>query len=144
MTQANSIHPPSNGETLTELHDRCAAALAAIISDADAALNASEDQSILICSHAAAIIAMGRVLTGDMPENPNTEDFDVWTCGISRFERKQTKNFSEEQWTDLKFRGDAQLRKIPVWRDGRSIGGGWKCTVNSSVDHLSGGPVRNW
>lgn len=42
-------------------------------------------ENILICTHAATIIAIARVLTGKVPVDNEEEDFHTHTCGISTF-----------------------------------------------------------
>ena len=79
-----SIIPSSSGEDIPTLHDRCAYALSYIISNADAEDAASsqrhqKETSILICTHAASMIAIGRVLTGHMPDNAYVQDFKTYT-----------------------------------------------------------------
>lgn len=78
--------PTRMGETLSELHDRVAATMEGIIAQCDR----EGTRAILICSHAAVIIALGRVLTGDMPDDVEVEDFGAFTCGLSVFQRKIT------------------------------------------------------
>ena len=46
-------------------------------------------ESILICTHAATIIALARVLTGKVPVDNEEEDFHTYTCGISTFISKE-------------------------------------------------------
>jgi len=77
--------PTRKGESIAQLHDRAAAAVEAIIDAADR----EGHRAILLCSHAATIIALGRVLTGYMPDNIETEDFRVFTCGLSVFKRRK-------------------------------------------------------
>ncbi|MCJ1283049.1 hypothetical protein MMC26_002376 [Xylographa opegraphella] len=77
LTERTTVIPSPNGESIDALHDRCAAALAAVIADCDA--EAQGDCSIVICTHAATMIAMGRVLTGVMPEDVAERDFHAYT-----------------------------------------------------------------
>jgi transcription factor C subunit 7 len=91
------VTPPNRGETLAQLHDRVAKTLSAIIAHADAEITALEaklspqmprtSKAILISSHAAPMIAMGRALTGQMPEF-SEKDFFVFTAGLSTFVRR--------------------------------------------------------
>lgn len=139
LQQSTSIVPSTRGASVTELHDRCAYALARIVADVDAASSSEESESIVISSHAAPIIAMARALTGLMPEDTDKVDFHTYTCCISKFVRKQAQvNEQLPSW----HHGDA----IPVlnWRNGKGVGGGWVCEVNAGVDHLSNGGERNW
>ena len=76
--------PSSAGESIPALHDRCAYALRYIISNADIEDAASsggheKETSILICTHAASMIAIGRTLTGRMPDDACVEDFKTFT-----------------------------------------------------------------
>ncbi|PTU22888.1 hypothetical protein P175DRAFT_0521980, partial [Aspergillus ochraceoroseus IBT 24754] len=87
---AAALYTSTRGETIAQLHDRAAATLALVIRDVDAEIARLEEESppatskaILICSHAAPLIAMGRVLTGDMPAESSEEDFRVFTAGLS-------------------------------------------------------------
>ncbi|KAI5294415.1 hypothetical protein KEM52_004064, partial [Ascosphaera acerosa] len=82
---AQQVMPSSTGENIAQLHDRLAVALKAVIDEADAEIAAFEaanpaeqgkPRSIWLCSHAAPIIAMGRALTGNMPEDTSEHDFD--------------------------------------------------------------------
>lgn len=82
---SSRITPPRNGETLSQLHDRVATALDVIIAQCDR----EGHKAILLCSHAAVIIAMGRVLTGNMPEDIGEEDFAAFTCGLSTYRRRK-------------------------------------------------------
>ncbi|CAD6575683.1 MAG: hypothetical protein ASARMPREDX12_007433 [Alectoria sarmentosa] len=138
-----SIVPSSSGEDLRALHDRCAYALSYIISKADNEDAASlegygKETSLLICTHAASMIAIGRTLTGHMPEDACVEDFKTYTCGISKFVRKNNflKGGQEkmEKW-------EAGVPKTD-WREG--VSGGWECLVNSGCTHLEGGEERGW
>ena len=75
-----------HGETIDMLHDRLAYTLHQIIRQGDRDPNGP--RAILLCSHAAAIIALGRVLTGDMPDDFATDDFQCYTAGLSTFKRR--------------------------------------------------------
>jgi transcription factor C subunit 7 len=77
------VIPERKGESLVELYARTSRALRAVIAQCDA----EGVRSIIICSHAAALIAMGRVLTGQIPENPEVDDFRAFTCGLSVYRR---------------------------------------------------------
>lgn len=82
-TYQSLVYPEKKGESLVELYQRVSTALRLVIAQCD-----SEGiGSIVICSHAAAIIAFGRVLTGRIPENPEEDDFRAFTCGLSVYHR---------------------------------------------------------
>ena len=79
-----SLIPSSSGESLPTLHDRCAYALNFIVSNADiedasSSEGLAKETSILICTHAATMIAIGRTLTGRMPDDACVEDFKTYT-----------------------------------------------------------------
>lgn len=123
--------PERHGERILEIHERLAKAFTRVIQDVDREYEAqgrgSEDVTLLICGHAAQIICSGRVLTGDMPDDPDEEDFKCFTCGISQFQRRGVSNHSEGA----------------DWK-GRGVAGGWECVANSWCGHLSGGEERGW
>ncbi|KAL8715513.1 MAG: hypothetical protein Q9220_000849 [cf. Caloplaca sp. 1 TL-2023] len=130
-----SITPPQRGETVSRLHDRVAFALNHIITAVDAE-SGERDVAILICTHAATLIAIGRTLTGAMPGDSSQEDFLAPTAGITRFVRKQTAPRSEQLGTKDQEHVD--------WRDGKGVAGGWACVLNGDCDHLKGGAERTW
>ncbi|KAK3725369.1 C6 zinc cluster transcription factor-like protein [Vermiconidia calcicola] len=137
-----TIVPAKNGESITNLHDRVAYCLDALIARADK--DPQQPKAILICTHAAAIIAMGRCLTGRMPEEIGEEDFRCFTCGVSTFQRRP-RNESEESEVREKW-SPSQPSKIPdlSWRDGRGVQGGWECEKDSDCSFLENGEERGW
>ncbi|KAK3401236.1 histidine phosphatase superfamily [Sordaria brevicollis] len=80
-----AVVPTRMGESVDELHDRLAVTLERLIAECDR----DGIRAVLLCSHAAPIIALGRVLTGNMPENIEVEDFRAFTCGLSVFRRRK-------------------------------------------------------
>jgi transcription factor C subunit 7 len=148
--------PSSRGETIAELHNRVAIALEGIIADVDSEVTALEagilpeqrtSKSILICAHAAPLIAMGRALTGLMPEDSSIEDFHVFTAGLSTFRRRGTvKSRSQGSAQSTLAEGTKLIRveSIPDWEGGRGVGGGWDCVSNGDCSFLSGGAERGW
>ncbi|KAI1502763.1 histidine phosphatase superfamily [Biscogniauxia marginata] len=82
----STIAPPRNGESILQLQDRVAACIRAIIARSDQ----EGKKAILVCSHAAVIIALGRVLTGRIPNDASTEDFGAFTCGLSIYRRQDS------------------------------------------------------
>ncbi|KAL6720410.1 C6 zinc cluster transcription factor-like protein [Lecanora helva] len=148
--------PPLTGETLPELHDRCAYALQYIIASADAEDNENDKalgktpngndfpgrrSAILICAHAASLIALARALTGKMPDDMSKEDFKTYTCGISKFERRHTALGNCEIY--LPVEAGMPVPRIE-WRDGKGVAGGWNCVTNGDCSHLEGGEERGW
>lgn len=152
------LHPSRRGETIAQLHNRLATALEGIIADVDGEITELEStlpqdqrtsKSILICAHAAPLIALGRVLTGRMPDDSSEEDFYVFTAGLSTFRRRnlrssETKTGPKEADRDLAEGTDlVRAKEVPIWR-GCGVGGGWDCVVNGDCSFLSGGAERGW
>ena len=79
-----AVVPTRMGESVDELHNRVAATMEALIAECDR----DGIRAVLLCSHAAVVIALGRVLTGLMPENIEVEDFRAFTCGLSVYRRR--------------------------------------------------------
>ena len=129
---------PRWGEGLEEVHDRVAYVMARVVEDADGMCKGEGEEGIVISTHAAVLIAVGRALTGRVPEDRTEGDFDTYTCSVSRYER----------------RGHGGCQDVGVWKVGEpvpefewrgiGVGGGWDCTVNAGVDHLTNGGERNW
>lgn len=123
-----AVVPAAKGETIEELYERLAAGVGAIIDQCEA----EGRRSVVLCSHAAPIIALGRVLTGQVPESVDVQDFDAFTCGLSVFRRKAVS------------RDAAQAKGPGSWKNGTGVRGGWTCEVNSDCSFLSGGEERGW
>ena len=103
-----------------------------------------EERAILICTHAASLIALGRTLTGRMPKDIEEDDFKTSTAGISKFVRRRVKDEGEGSSFELKrLESGGAVPKVD-WKDGKGVAGGWDCTVNSDCSHLSGGAERGW
>lgn len=163
--------PSTRGETIAQLHNRLALALTAIIADLDLHISSKEEEqpesertskAVLICSHAASLIAMGRVLTGNMPDDSGEEDFNAFTAGLSTFKRRgpavpltgafaATGHIDENDERATKKTvapGTEILRprmaRVPEWEGGRGVGGGWDCVGNGDCSFLSGGTERGW
>ncbi|KAM5435446.1 hypothetical protein McanCB21832_003149 [Microsporum canis] len=155
---AAQVYPNPSGETISELHDRVATTLETIIADVDDEMReyerthpeaAQESHAIIICAHAAPLIAMGRALTGNMPEDPSTEDFKVFTAGISMFRRRRSQSHDSPALSQRNnIHGGGKLtasgKTIPLWRGGSGVGGGWDCVVNGACGYLSNGAERGW
>ena len=99
---------------IRELHERLSDTLQGVIAALDK--DPGEPKAVLICTHAAAIIAAGRVLTGEIPADFDTDDFQCFTAGVSKFSRK----------------------------NGDGTAGNWTCELNSDTTFLSGGAERGW
>ena len=105
-------------------------------------------KAILICSHAAPLIAIGRALTGHMPDDPNVEDFNVFTAGLSRFVRRQPGDPSGTSSSSAALAPGTKILRTgtaaPDWRSGKGVAGGWDCVVNGDCSFLSAGAERGW
>jgi transcription factor C subunit 7 len=140
---------PRRGETMAQLHARVALALGRIVDQGDA----EGVRAVLLCSHAAAIIAMGRVLTGRMPPDPDEDDFRAFTCGLSMYRRRRVGGTSASSAAALVATGNetrgssaasAKEEEAESWRDGRGVRGGWDVLLNSDCSFLTGGEERGW
>lgn len=144
-----SFHPSSPsilaspaGESLSQLHDRCAYALTCIVSATDAETG-STPTAILLVTHAATLIACGRILTGRMPDDVNEEDFRPFTCGISKFGRRTNPNGNFQAAQVQPWEPGMAIPNVD-WRGGKGVLGGWHCLVNGDCSHLDGGEERGW
>ncbi|OAX79533.1 hypothetical protein ACJ72_06146 [Emergomyces africanus] len=157
------IYPSPNGENIAKLHNRVATTLEAIIAQVDAELEAYErdnpteerqSYAILICTHAAPLIAMGRALTGDMPEDTCVEDFKPFTASLSTFVRRSGQGLESGNRNRNRELAQAQEdptvvevisgKKVPQWHGGVGVGGGWDCVGNGECGFLSAGEERGW
>lgn len=113
-----SVHiPASKGEFIVELHERVNNALNHIITELDN--EPAQPKTVLLCTHAATMIAIGRVLTGQMPQDPDEDDFQCYTASLSKFVRREM---------------DPE----------KGVIGNWDCVLNSETGYLSGGAERGW
>ncbi len=134
------IVPSTNGETIEDLHNRTAYAVHRLIEKSDA----EGVTSIIICTHAATLYAIGRVLTGRMPDDVSEEDFHTFTCGLSKFVRRPSPQKVENQKLVPLWQGVGTPIPKVNWKGGRGVGGGWICKVNGDCSFLSGGEERGW
>ncbi len=134
------IVPNPNGETITDLHDRVAYTLHRIIEEADE--HPAQPVAILICTHAATMICIGRALTGNMPEDVNKADFNCGTCALSTYDRlfKTIVTEKVEHWDPTKVGYVPRLR----WRKAGGVMGAWNSIVNGDCSHLRNGEERPW
>ncbi len=134
------VVPSRYGESIDGLHDRLARALEAIVGEVEREYEeegrGGEDVTVMICGHAAGIIASGRVLTGRMPEDYEEEDFKCFTCGLSRFVRRD--------WKPAYVADGDMAQTAENWRISGGVAGGWECLLNSGCEHLSQGEERGW
>ncbi|KAJ9629535.1 C6 zinc cluster transcription factor-like protein [Taxawa tesnikishii (nom. ined.)] len=138
------IRPSVNGESLPAIHDRIAYCLHHVISALDA--DPKGPRALLICTHAASMICIGRALTGRMPEDHGEEDFKCFTCALSKFVRRAPGAKSQSD-SEAEVKWDPQEPdRIPDvgWKDGRGVKGGWDCVVNGDCSFLEKGEERGW
>ncbi|KAF7563782.1 hypothetical protein G7046_g327 [Stylonectria norvegica] len=126
MTYDSALTPSRKGETIDELYERVAAAMQAIIDRCDA----EGRRAVVLCTHAAVVISLGRVLTGQFPDCVETEDFGAHTCGLSVYRRQAM------QGTAYDASGSSTSESASA--------GDWKCEVNSDCSFLSSGEERGW
>ena len=138
------IVPSVRGESIPALHDRVAYCLSRLIERADN--DPDGPKAILLCTHAAAIIAIGRVLTGRMPEEVGEEDFQCFTCGVSKFVRREASSQRKDSKTESAQWSSDRPDEVPdvQWRGGRGVAGGWNCELNSDCSFLTNGEERGW
>ncbi|KAI9791388.1 MAG: hypothetical protein M1816_003955 [Peltula sp. TS41687] len=176
--------PDGRGESVEELHDRVAETLERIVEEVDAEGDGDGDaegldgdgdgvkgdKAVLVCTHAAALIAAGRVLTGrDIPAEDEDVDVDVdvgggqgegdfkaYTAGLSVFVRRgkmeggngeggeEEEDGLEEEEEEEEEKGSGRRRKRVQWKGGRGIKGGWVCVRNGDCSFLKGGMQRGW
>lgn len=139
-TQTGVIRPRRRGETLPAIHDRFAYCMEHLIRRLDA--DPAGSKTLLIGTHAAGMISLGRVLTGDMPEDITAAEFNCYVCCLSKFERKgpAAQLQRETKWDPA----DPDTYPFVDWKGGKGCAGGWKCTLNGDTSFLKDGPERGW
>jgi transcription factor C subunit 7 len=134
------IRPNKFGESVDALHDRVAYALHRTIERADR----EGHKAIIICMHAAVMIAIGRALTGRMPDDYTEDDFQCYTASMSKYSRRQPYKTVEE-FGEVEKWDERQQHKVPDvrWR-GKGVMGGWDSILNANCSYLAGGEERGW
>ncbi|KAI3336522.1 phosphoglycerate mutase-like protein [Xylariaceae sp. AK1471] len=164
---ASSAAPHRHGESISQLYERVASCIQAIITRSDQ----EGKKAVLICTHAAVVIALGRILTGKVPEDVSVEDFGAFTCGLSVYRRQGVDEDRHivaatnrvapigghvQKYADIRnvmqsldsrspaldSRGPARPRFEQ--RRGFSLSSHWTCEVNSDCSFLRGGEERGW
>ncbi|KAH6897059.1 histidine phosphatase superfamily [Thelonectria olida] len=123
-TYVSALAPSRNGETIQALYERVAAAVNAIIERCDL----EGRRAAVLCTHAAVVIALGRVLTGRIPDDVETTDFHAYTCGLSTYRRKNMPRSMKQTSTS----------------ESPDPMGAWECERNSDCSFLSDGAERGW
>lgn len=112
-------------------------------------------------------------MTGHAPDDSGVEDFHVFTAGLSKFVRRsggsegRNRSFASSHLgnfgsgygggdggeRDALAEGTRLLRpgtgstgvlKVPDWRGGKGVNGGWDCVLNGDCSYLSNGAERGW
>ncbi|KAL7946218.1 histidine phosphatase superfamily [Trichoderma barbatum] len=128
-------HPPKRGETLAQLQARLTATMQSIIDRCDA----EDRRAIVLCTHAAVVIMLGRILTGEFPESVDADDFRAFTCGLSVY-RRRLNNQNE----GLPGKGDLSGKEPNPSAAAAVVVGGWSCEANSDCRFLIDGEERGW
>src|SRR5690606_5192964 len=94
-------------------------------------------KSILLCGHAASVIAIGRALVGDV-------DVEVraGTASLSEYVRRPgAEKLVHKPVERVAPGGDENGRYVPNvgWRGGVGVGGGWDMVRNGDCSFLEGG-----
>lgn len=153
-THEPAIFPSANGESLPTLHNRYAYALDQMITNLDREVvevtnengektEKKSPKAILICTHAAGMICIGRALTGKMPDDVDEPDFKCGTCALTTFVRRsKTLEVAKEEGTMW----DAVSPDVVPSVDwvGKGVQGGWDCVVNGDCSFLINGEERTW
>ncbi|KAK7989714.1 hypothetical protein PG989_010029 [Apiospora arundinis] len=139
---SSRVIPPRHGESIAQLHDRVAAAIEAIIEQSDK----EGAKAIVLNTHAAVMIALGRVLTGRMPPSVDEEDFKAFTCGLSVYRRRRPRTSTGVPHAPSgAFSNSTQsTNRNATWADGSGVSGGWDCEADSDCSFLRGGEERGW
>lgn len=125
-------HPPKRGETLAQLQARLTATVQSIIDRCDA----EDRRAVVLCTHAAVVITLGRIITGCFPETVDTDDFRAFTCGVSVFRRKLVSQDGHGPHATRNSTGEEPGPDVVV--------GGWTCEANSDCSFLTNGEERGW
>ncbi|SPO24441.1 related to TFIIIC subunit, 55 kDa (transcription initiation factor) [Ustilago trichophora] len=102
------LYPDNNGESISELHVR-ARRILSLIQERCEQLGVTR---VLICSHAATIIAMGRVLLNDDADGKRTTFIGAGTASLSKY----TRGAKQGEWKQ-ELNGDASFLPQGVERE---------------------------
>ena len=135
----SKVVPSRKGESIEALYQRVRLAVENIIDQCDA----EGHRTVILCTHAAVVIALGRVLTGDIPKTVDVEDFGAFTCGLSKFRLSRTGTTAEPHSQEGASFSQSSRDLPSAKRKGRRTGN-WICEANSDCSFLSGGQERGW
>ncbi|RDA92771.1 hypothetical protein CP533_0815 [Ophiocordyceps camponoti-saundersi (nom. inval.)] len=146
--------PEGRGESLAQLQERVASTVEAIIRRSDE----EGVGAIVLCTHAAVVITLGRVLTGCLPDSVDETDFDAYTCGLTVFCRDHVDDDDDDDDQQVQLQQQQQQQQqqghvshakistseIGAEAVGSLVVGGWHCLLDSDCSFLSGGQERGW
>ncbi|KAI0534661.1 histidine phosphatase superfamily [Xylaria digitata] len=138
----SSPAPRRRGESIPQLYERVASCIEAIIAHCDK----EGKKSILISTHAAVVIALGRILTAEVPEDASVDDFKAFTCGLSEYRRRGAhRDAYQDGGLALHPLGPRTPKsKDLCQRCSFGLSSHWTCNVNSDCSFLRGGEERGW
>jgi transcription factor C subunit 7 len=99
-------------------------------------------RAIIICTYVAAMIAIGRVLSGRMPEDAEEEDFQCFPAFLSQHNRialSLEDGDSVPTWSP-----EVPELIARIYWQGNGIKGGWTSLLNGDCSFLAGGEERGW
>ncbi|KAI1360428.1 histidine phosphatase superfamily [Xylaria arbuscula] len=138
VDHVSSPAPRRCGESIPQLYKRVASCIEAIIAQCDR----EGRKALLISTHAAVVIILGRLLTGSVPDDTTVEDFRAFTCGLSKYRRQTTDQISQ---LSLGSREPVSPDdKKPYHGTGFELSTRWVCEANSDCSFLGGGEERGW
>ncbi|WOO76538.1 putative protein [Vanrija pseudolonga] len=121
--------PKREGEKLDDLTERIDTFLSAFVRRVEA--ERPDVRTLLIVSHAAVVVQVGRALTGDY-----ALDFPAATASLSLYRRKGLSSLSAAR-AHGGVRGE-------LFGPGKPVLGDWEVVFKNSVEHLSGGVQHSW
>ncbi|TGJ80578.1 hypothetical protein E0Z10_g8176 [Xylaria hypoxylon] len=133
----SSPAPRRRGESIPQLYERVASCIEAVIAHCDR----QGKKSVLISTHAAVVIALGRVLTATVPDDVGADDFRAFTCGLSEYRRRE---IYQDHGLALGSGSNIPTSKDPYQRCSFGLSTYWTCNVNSDCSFLHGGEERGW
>ncbi|KAI1180097.1 RNA polymerase III transcription initiation factor complex component [Nemania sp. FL0916] len=167
---ANYVSAPAPrrcGESISQLYRRVATCIEAIITQCDK----EGKKAIIISTHAAIVITLGRVLTAKIPRDVTVEDFGAFTCGLSVYRRQgidqdcsiaTTTNRTAMARDQAQGLANTQAAMHTVKTQFKvslptpshvvdshqsyelDLSSRWRCEVDSDCSFLRGGEERGW
>ena len=120
--------PVLEGETVEQLHSRLARVLTKILT-ASPQDQEGKPEAILLCSHAANVVAIGRILTGKASSKVSKQDPAAFTCGVSKYVKKV-----EEDSNSIKGLSEEDNKVLGIW----------EIQVDCDCHFLKDGEERGW